>query len=163
MYCDGTIKTFLGLQGMRLQWTARPKFTSMAALFPDAAIMLSGIKAIDNSLLQINDGTIEGNHNGGAQIQVTYASGISATDALQHVKIAPGTIKGNKTIDLPYSVFDVTLDEDYTKAALGQANSAAVTAIKTSIQSDWTVVGSGALWFQPSGEVSTSPQVVPPM
>ena len=148
----GTIKNISGPAGYAITVDGPSKVYINGGTISGCSNYAIRYKGYSNSLLQINDGTIEGNHNGGAQIQVTYASGISATDALQHVKIAPGTIKGNKTIDLPYSVFDVTLDEDYTKAALGQANSAAVTAIKTSIQSDWTVVGSGALWFQPSGE-----------
>ena len=65
--------------------------------------------------------------------------------------IEPGGLDGNKTIDL--SAFDVTLDENYTAVKLGNANSAAVEAIKASVKEqylDWTVAGSSALWFQPS-------------
>ena len=111
-------------------------------------------KGYRNSLVEINGGLIEGNNEGSAQIQVTYASGVSATDAMQHVKVAPGVVRGNTTIDLP--PFDVTLDADYAAIKLGNASSAAVTAIEegvSAVHDDWTVVGSSALWFQPS-EVS---------
>ena len=50
------------------------------------------------------------------------------------------------------SAFDVTLDEDYADIKLGNASTDAVNKIKSSIQSDWTVIGSNALWFQPSEE-----------
>lgn len=104
------------------------------------------------SLLKIEESAhIAGNHNGGAQISVTGS--LTATDASEHAKIAPGAIEGNTTIDL--TPFDVTLDADYAAIQLGNANSAAATAVKDAVaaeHSDWTVVGSSALWFQPSEE-----------
>lgn len=104
------------------------------------------------SLLKIEESAhIAGNHNGGAQISVTGS--LTATDASEHAEIAPGAIEGNTTIDL--TPFDVTLDADYAAIQLGNANSAAATAIKDAVaaeHSDWTVVGSSALWFQPSEE-----------
>lgn len=102
------------------------------------------------SLLKIEESAhIAGNHNGGAQITVTGS--LTATDASEHAEIAPGAIEGNTTIDL--TPFDVTLDADYAAIQLGNANGAAATAIKDAVaakHSDWTVVGSNALWFQPS-------------
>lgn len=104
------------------------------------------------SLLKIEESAhIAGNHNGGAQITVTGS--LTATNASEHAEIAPGAIEGNATIDL--SAFDVTLDADYAAIQLGNANSAAATAIKDAVaaeHSDWTVVGSNALWYQPSEE-----------
>ncbi|MCI7775626.1 MAG: hypothetical protein MSH55_07620 [Enorma sp.] len=104
------------------------------------------------SLLKIEESAhIAGNHNGGAQISVVGS--LTATDASEHAEIAPGAIEGNTTIDL--TPFDVTLDADYAAIQLGNANSAAVTAIKDAVAaeySDWTVVGGNALWFQPSEE-----------
>lgn len=104
------------------------------------------------SLLKIEESAhIAGNHNGGAQITVTGS--LTATNASEHAEIAPGAIEGNTTIDL--KPFDVTLDADYAAIQLGNANSAAATAIKDAVaaeHSDWTVVGSSALWFQPSEE-----------
>ncbi len=104
------------------------------------------------SLLKIEESArIAGNHNGGAQITVT--GGLTATDAMEHAEIAPGTIEGNTTIDL--KPFDVTLDAEYAAIELGNANGAAATAIKDAVtaeHSDWAVVGSNALWFQPSEE-----------
>lgn len=104
------------------------------------------------SLLKIEESAhIAGNHNGGAQITVTGS--LTATDASEHAEIAPGAIEGNTTIDL--TPFDVTLDANYAAIQLGNANGAAATAIKDAVaakHSDWTVVGSNALWFQPSEE-----------
>lgn len=104
------------------------------------------------SLLKIEESAhIAGNHNGGAQITVTGS--LTATNASEHAEIAPGAIEGNTTIDL--KPFDVTLDADYAAIQLGNANSGAATAIKNAVaaeHSDWTVVGSSALWFQPSEE-----------
>ena len=104
------------------------------------------------SVVELNGGVIKDNNKGSAQIQITSTKA-SAIDAAQHVKIAPGVLKGNTTIDL--SPFDVTLDEDYDAVKLGNASAAAADAIKNAVtteHNDWTVVGSGALWFQPSEE-----------
>lgn len=104
------------------------------------------------SLLSIEDtAVIENNNNGKAQIQVTGS--LTATDAQEHVEIAPGAIKGNTTIDL--KAFDVTLDEDYAAVKLGNANAAAVTAIKNELSTNpdytgWKTYGSSAIWMQPS-------------
>lgn len=102
------------------------------------------------SLLKIEESAhIAGNHNGGAQIKV--AGSLSATDATEHAEIAPGAIEGNTTIDL--TPFDVTLDADHAAIQLGNANGATATAIKEAMaaeHSDWTVIGSSALWLQPS-------------
>ena len=104
------------------------------------------------SLLSIEDiAVIENNNNGKAQIQVTGS--LTATYAQEHVEIAPGAIKGNTTIDL--KAFDVTLDEDYAAVKLGNANAAAVTAIKNELSTNpdytgWKTYGSSAIWMQPS-------------
>ena len=102
------------------------------------------------SLLKIEGSAhVAGNHSGGAQIKV--AGSLTATDASEHAEIAPGAVEGNTTIDL--TPFDVTLDTDYAAIQLGNANGAAATAIKEAVadeHSDWTVIGSSALWFQPS-------------
>ena len=104
------------------------------------------------SLLSIEDiAVIENNNNGKAQIQVTGS--LTATDAQEHVEIAPGAIKGNTTIDL--KAFDVTLDEDYAAVKLGNANAAAVTSIEEELSTnpdytEWETYGSSAIWMQPS-------------
>lgn len=104
----------------------------------------------NQSLLTIKStATIENNNGGKAQIRAQNT--LPAMDAQEHIVIEPGGLDGNKTIDL--SAFDVTLDENYTAVKLGNANSAAVEAIKASVKEqylDWTVAGSSALWFQPS-------------
>ena len=104
----------------------------------------------NQSLLTIKStATIENNNGGKAQIRAQNT--LPAMDAQEHIVIEPDGLDGNKTIDL--SAFDVTLDENYTAVKLGNANSAAVEAIKASVKEqylDWTVAGSSALWFQPS-------------
>ena len=104
------------------------------------------------SLLKIEGtATIQDNNRGKAQIQVTEK--LTATNAQEHVEIAPGGLDGNKTIDL--KAFDVTLDDGYASIQLGNANSSAVDAIKASVEKQypgWKVLGSSALWFQPSEE-----------
>lgn len=110
-------------------------------------------KGYRDSLVEINGGTIGDNNGGSAQVQVTYASQISATEAVQHVKVANGVLKGNTTIDLP--PFDVTLDADYSDIQLGQASNTAAQAIMNgvaAVHDDWTVIGSSAVWMQPSEE-----------
>lgn len=107
------------------------------------------------SLLKIADtATIENNRNGNAQISV--AGSLTSTNVQEHVEIAPGAIVGNTTIDL--KAFDVTLDADYSAIQLGNANSAAATAIKEGVAKkypDWTIAASSfgtpsAVWIQPS-------------
>ena len=102
------------------------------------------------SLLKIEEtATIRDNNRGSAQIQVTEK--LTATDTQEHVEIAPGGLDGNKTIDL--KAFDVTLDDDYQAVKLGNAGSAAATALQGAItakHSDWKPVGSSAVWIQPS-------------
>lgn len=95
-----------------------------------------------------SDSVIEGNNKGRAQV---YVSTAKANDEYEHVKIEKGAIKGNTTIDLV--PFDVTLDADYETIGLGNASSTVSTAIKGCVNaehSNWTVIGSRALWLQPS-------------
>lgn len=108
-----------------------------------------------NSLLTIDEtALIENNNRGGAQIAVEVESNaLHANNAQSHVCIAPGTIKGNASIDL--KSFDVTLDEGYAAIKLGNADQEVAEVIQRAITSDpqhvgWQVVGSDALWFQPS-------------
>ena len=102
------------------------------------------------SLLTIKStATIEGNNGGKAQIRAQNT--LPAADAQEHIVVEPGGLDGNKTVSL--IAFDVTIDEDYELVRLGNANSATTTAIKDAIaeeHSDWTVVGSSAVWIQPS-------------
>lgn len=105
----------------------------------------------DQSLLTIKStATIENNNGGNAQVRAQNS--LPATNAQEHIVIETGAaINGNKTIDL--TAFDVTLDEEYDTVKLGNANSGAATAIKKAVadkHSDWTTVGSSAVWIQPS-------------
>ena len=107
----------------------------------------------DESLLKITDSaTIQNNHNGNSQINIGFNNDdYSANDNFEHAVIESGALKANTTIDL--SPFDVTLDEDYDEVKLGNASAAAAAAIKNAVataHSDWEVIGSRALWFQPS-------------
>lgn len=102
------------------------------------------------SLLVIdNTAEVSDNNNGKAQIKV--AGNLSATDASEHVEIAPGTLIGNTSVDT--SSLNVTLDTDYSAIQLGNGNDKAVEEITTSIENDhpnWTVIGTKALWIKPS-------------
>lgn len=106
------------------------------------------------SLVEINEGSrIEGNRNGKAQIYVKEVQKIGATDLVQHVKIASGTLIGNQDVDLPSGT--VTLDEEYADVGLGNAGSEAADRIKEEFAAgteheDWTVVSENALWLKPS-------------
>lgn len=104
------------------------------------------------SLLSIEDSaSIFGNGSGGAQIRVAGSN--SATDVYEHAEIASGAIEGNTTIDL--KAFDVTLNADYSDIQLGNANAKATTVIEEAVEGehpDWTVIGSSAVWMQPSEE-----------
>ena len=104
----------------------------------------------NQSLLTIKStATIENNNGGKAQIRAQNT--LLAMDAQEHIVVEPGGLDGNKTIDL--TAFDVTLDENYAAVKLGNAGSAAATALKTAITtaySDWKPVGSSAVWIQPS-------------
>ena len=71
----------------------------------------------------------------------------------EHAEIASGAIEGNTTIDL--KAFDVTLNADYSDIQLGNANAKATTVIEEAVEGehpDWTVIGSSAVWMQPSEE-----------
>lgn len=102
------------------------------------------------SLLKIEaSARISDNRSGNAQIKIEGS--LSATDVSEHAEIALGSIQGNTTIDL--NPFDVTLDEDRADIQLGNAGDAASAAIKDAVGSehpDWTLVGSKAIWMQPS-------------
>ena len=104
-----------------------------------------------NPVVLIKDGSvIKNNNNGKAQIIVATTN---ANNQYEHVEIASNTVYGNKTIDL--KAFDVTLDDNYANIKLGNANNSAVNAINASVEKqdpNWDVVGSNALWFQPSEE-----------
>lgn len=119
------------------------------------------------SVVNITDGAvISGNHNGGAQIQVTRKSAsLVADNAGRHVSIAPGTLQGSTTIDLV--PFDVTIDSGYAPIKLGNANTVVTDAIKSALNDhhpDWAVVNEtgGPIWFQPSEDavhfVASRPQ-----
>lgn len=119
------------------------------------------------SVVNITDGAvISGNHNGGAQIQVTRKSAsLVADNAGRHVSIAPGTLQGSTTIDL--APFDVTIDSGYAPIKLGNASAVTVDAIKSALNDhhpDWAVVNEtgGPIWFQPSEDrvhfVASRPQ-----
>ena len=102
------------------------------------------------SIVELNGGTIENNNNGGAQITVASTSARADNNG-QHVKVAPGVLKGNTTIDL--SPFDVTLDASNKEIRLGQASNDAASSLKSAIldkHADWKVIGSSAVWIQPS-------------
>ena len=105
------------------------------------------------SLLKIEStATIQDNNKyGNAQIQVT--ENLTATNVQEYAEIASGGLDGNKTVNL--KAFDVTLDDNYADIKLGNANSAAIKAITDSVNEQhpgWTVIGSNAMWFQPSEE-----------
>lgn len=107
------------------------------------------------SLLKIESGAvISGNNNDGAQITVSRKDkSLTAKDMVQHAEIAPGTIQGNTTIDL--SPFDVTLDADYASVKLGNASTEAGQALSDAVSTehtDWKVIGTDAIWFQPSSD-----------
>lgn len=151
----GTIKNISGGAGYAITVDGPSKVTIDGGTITGCSSYAIRYKGYRNSLLDIKSGTIENNNNGAAQIKVEYASNVSATDTLQHIQVQPETLIGNTTIDLPTSVFDVTLDENYQEVALGQAGSAAVEKIKSSVNSehaDWKVIGSGALWLRPTAE-----------
>ena len=104
----------------------------------------------NQSLLKIEgSATIENNNSGNAQIQVTGS--LPATDAQEHIVINQGSLDSNKTVAL--KAFNVTLDDNYANIKLGNASNEAAAAITNAVKaqhSDWTMVGSNALWFQPS-------------
>ena len=107
----------------------------------------------NQSLLTIkSSATIENNNGGKAQIRAQNI--LPATDAQEHIVIEPGGLDGNTTVDL--AAFDVTLDTEYELIKLGNAKSAAVTAIKNIVDDKypgWTVAASTyspkAVWIQP--------------
>lgn len=104
----------------------------------------------NQSLLTIKStATIENNNGGKAQVRAQNT--LPATDAQEHIVIEPGGLDGNTTVDL--TAFDVTLDADYESIKLGNAASAAASAIKEGVEkehADWKLVGSAAIWLQPS-------------
>ena len=107
-------------------------------------------KKTDSCLKIASNATIQNNNSGRAQVKVSYEN-YPAKDLYEHAVIEPGVLKGNTTIDL--SPFDVTLDEDYDAVKLGNASDEAAAAIEQAVtDKDWIVVGSRALWFQPSEE-----------
>lgn len=103
------------------------------------------------SLVTIFSGSvIEGNNSGGEQIALTNEADRSASDTVQHIEIAPGTLIGNQSIVTPFGT--ITLDEGYSAIQLGKASQNAVNTIETSVQVDhpeWTAVNN-TLWFKPS-------------
>lgn len=108
------------------------------------------------SYLEIKAGAkIHDNNGGNAQICLQGKHASSATDAFQHVDIAPGTLIGNQAIDAESSLGTITLDENYAAIGLGMASTDAVHTINTQVQrvdeqKTWKVVNDKALWFQPS-------------
>ena len=146
----GVISNVTGY-GMRLEDPSR--VTIAGTITNCSSYALQYYPKSNQSLLTIKStATIENNNNGRAQVRAQNT--ILATDAQEHIVIEKGAaINGNKTIDL--AAFDVTLDEDYDAVKLGNASNEAVTAIKTAVEnehSDWTVVGSDAVWVRPSTE-----------
>lgn len=149
----GKIKNISGNSGYGV-WVDGPK----TKLSVEGEISGCRYKAINyrkvfaGSIVELNGGTIEGNNSGGAQISVA-STDARADDAGQHVRIAPGVLKGNTTVDLV--PFDVTLDAEYETIRLGQASNSAATSLKNAVEAahdDWKVVGTSAVWLQPSSD-----------
>lgn len=147
----GVIKNVTGY-GMRLE---DPSKVTIAGTITDCSnYAVQYYPKSNQSLLTIkSSATIENNNGGKAQIRAQNT--LPATDAQEHIVIEPGGLDGNTTVDL--TAFDITLDADYELIKLGNANSAAATAIKNIVDDkypSWTVAASPysprAVWIQPS-------------
>ena len=143
----GVITNVTGI-GMRLEDPSR--VTIAGTITNCSSYALQYYPKSNQSLLTIKStATIESNNNGGAQVRAQNT--LPATNTQEHIVLEPGGLDGNTTVDLV--AFDVTLDSDYEAIKLGNANSAAATAIENGVEAqhdDWVVVGSSAAWIQPS-------------
>lgn len=106
-----------------------------------------------DSVAEIHAGSrIEENNNGAAQVTYDRTTNNSKIEN-QHIKIAAGTLVGNKALEMPFGT--ITLDEDYSDIWLGQAGEAAKNEILSQVnavveQRAWKAATSSALWFKPT-------------
>lgn len=125
-----------------------------------ATFIMNGGRIFDNKLYALNY-SITGKSvvellageivNNGSDYQIS-ASGGSAQNTGDYIRIKPGVLKENTMIYLSFS--KITLGQEYSEISLGKASDAAKTQIVSKVQSEkgteWNAQGYSALWFKPT-------------